>query len=85
MATMTVAEMVTKVMQEEGYDGFTDGDECGCDGSQPCGLSPMECFGAYRHRFSPAQFDEIYHVEKCAGDDCPVCAKWRSEDKEISP
>lgn len=80
--TLTVEDMVRQSMCEHGYDGLTDGDECGCDGSFPCGLSPMDCMGAYRHRFSPTQFDEIYHLEKCTGDDCPVCAKWRSEDEK---
>jgi hypothetical protein len=81
MTTFRVAEMILKVMQEEGYDGFTDGEECGCDGSRPCGLFPMECMGAYRHKYS-LDLDAIYCSEKCTGYGCKICAQWRSEHEK---
>jgi hypothetical protein len=54
---MTVAEIVKKYLEENGFDGLA-GDECGCskDSLFPCDFCNGDCEPAY--------------IKKCVGEKC---------------
>lgn len=51
----TVLQIVAAWLKAHGYDGLTDGDDCGCslEDFVPCGVCLCHCFPAYQ-RFNEA-------------------------------
>ena len=75
----TALQLLQGALASFHLDGLTNDDDCGCDGSCPCEEDPTCCYGAYKHKYAPAECDEYYSRESCSGDDCPVCRQWRDE------
>ncbi len=65
-----------------GFDGLIGDDECGCDGSIPCGCDPMGCECGYLHKHFPYNCDSWYSNVPCTGDDCEICGQWKPEDED---
>ena len=58
---ITVKDIVKKYMRDNGHNGLynKDADDCGCDGSAPCGDGPYEnCCAAFLKR------DGLYYPDR---------------------
>lgn len=52
---MELIDIVKTWLQDNGYDGLCDGDDCGCpiDDLMPCGEPGMHCMAGYLKKAPP--------------------------------
>ena len=66
MSKKSVVEILKEWLEENGYDGLTDEDECGCstDDLVPCQSFSGHCVAAYLHEDPDSEFGQTFSTEK---------------------